>query len=167
MIRLVKGTLSIGLIGIVYVSLGQSVVLKKATLSNAGTSFQADDGRLFISQTIGGSAPINHFQNQSIHLLQGFEYLSNKSITSVEESLVEVFPNPSNGSINLLWDDMVEEVIDLTLLNIEGRTLDNKKIKREGMLAKADFDALPDGLYVLQVKGKETGLSLKRIVIRK
>ena len=78
---------------------------------------------------------------------------------------LEVYPNPSQGQINLsLRMEQVDDV-RLTLVDAAGRTVFGRELRRvQQYEAPLDLSHLPAGVYVLQVRSSE-GTGLRRLVI--
>jgi len=148
----------------------QGIVIKKSTLSNTGNSYVLQGSNVLISQTIGQPSLTSHFQSGSFLLLQGFEYalveqlqFSGSTITSTS-----VYPNPSNGRMTLKWQgEMHSEMVQIEIFDLNGRKMSVHEARREGMTAKLDLETTPEGNYILEAVGEESGATSRIIMIRK
>jgi hypothetical protein len=81
-------------------------------------------------------------------------------------SLLEVFPNPSNGNVNIKYDTAND--FYLTLYNVIGEIIFKKKYSVNSLISTIplDFSGLSNGIYQLEIDdGKE--LSRTSLIISK
>lgn len=90
--------------------------------------------------------------------------------TGIEEeelnSNLKVYPNPTGGKINLLWNTVLYEPLTIRLLSVSGRTfLVHEYPPQKGLtLDLLDF---PDGLYILQITSGKSILNKQIIKLTK
>jgi hypothetical protein len=64
----------------------------------------------------------------------------------------DVFPNPSNGQVNIVWQGAEPAVISYELLSLSGQTLQNGKLGKTKTLDTAlDLSHLAQGVYLLKM----------------
>jgi hypothetical protein len=71
---------------------------------------------------------------------------------STDGSMVRVYPNPASAQIYLEWDSRKEESIEIQLLDMSGRIVQQMVVMaREGMNTQVlNVESLSPGLYTLQ-----------------
>ena len=97
-------------------------------------------------------------------------YFSTPSSKQVAEQLqqqaatadVRVFPNPSNGIINVVLPS-TRQGVDLTLLDAAGRVVARQQTSTEQQLTW-QLNHLPKGLYILHVESELGALNRKLII---
>ncbi len=67
-------------------------------------------------------------------------------------SVIKVFPNPSNGELNLTYsEDWLNKEINYSIIDQSGRTLKSTNIFINNLNTKIDISELLDGFYVLEI----------------
>ncbi len=110
--------------------------------------------QLFFSQTIGQASLTSGFQNGSVGLLQGFEYLLPARSSDLVGGLpnITVYPNPSDGRVTIGWkEEKKNEIVLLKIFEQNGSQVLGKDLDRVGSIVHADLSELHDGIYLLQV----------------
>lgn len=69
------------------------------------------------------------------------------SIIHVDGLEVSLFPNPTNGLVNVVYQPLNNEDMLLEILDIQGRLIQSKRLTQEGMV-QFDLSHLPDGTYL-------------------
>ena len=79
---------------------------------------------------------------------------------------VKVFPNPTAREINVSIPSEFGKTVDVSILDISGKTLHTEKLKLLQGLAnhKLNNTQLPAGTYIIKVKGEQKSESLKVLV---
>ncbi len=69
-------------------------------------------------------------------------------------STIFVFPNPSNGKLNLQWEELANEKGNITISDITGRKISTISINmNEGTgISQIDLSGLTNGLYMISIK---------------
>ncbi|MBC7777670.1 MAG: T9SS type A sorting domain-containing protein [Phycisphaerae bacterium] len=80
-----------------------------------------------------------------------------------KNTVFKVFPNPSNGALNLQSDAFVKEDLSFSILDAAGRRIE-KKVLSPGQYWSLDFPGLPKGLYFLQMRTESGVFGLKWVV---
>ncbi len=75
------------------------------------------------------------------------------------EGSVKVYPNPANNILNIELDE-VYEVVNMRILNILGKEVQQKQFNREQLL-KIDISELPTGPYFIHLKTPEGKASIR------
>ena len=84
----------------------------------------------------------NAFYSDSI-VLGGYP----TSIIHVDGLEVSLFPNPTNGLVNVVYQPVNNEDMLLEILDIQGRLIQSKRLNQGGMV-QFDLSHLPDGTYL-------------------
>lgn len=65
----------------------------------------------------------------------------------------DVYPNPSNGQVNIVWQGAEAKLISYELLSLSGQTLKNGDLaKTKELNTSLDFSDLAQGVYLLKVQ---------------
>lgn len=80
-----------------------------------------------------------------------------------EKPVFRLFPNPSEGMLNLQSDVFFKEEVSLAVFDAAGRTL-QEKLLAPAQYWNLDFSGLPKGLYFLQLRTKSGVFGLKWVV---
>jgi len=85
------------------------------------------------------------------------------STVGIEEMLLNeslaLYPNPSNGKVNLSWDESVE-VEQVSVLSMTGQVV--RSLAADG--AQMEIDNLPAGAYLVRVEAATTSKTLRLII---
>jgi hypothetical protein len=84
---------------------------------------------------------------------------------STDGSMVRVYPNPASAQIYLEWDSRKEESIEIQLLDMSGRIVQQMVVMaREGMNTQVlDVQSLSPGLYTLQRIQNKQVISIHKV----
>ena len=84
----------------------------------------------------------------------------------LKSPLINIFPNPSTGKLNIKIPNIKEEV-EIQILNIRGQLLRRENLKLTSLSHTKEFDLhmLPKGIYFINFRG-ESFVKTKRLVIR-
>lgn len=95
-----------------------------------------------------------------------FDSCENNINDNLYNSLIKLFPNPSNGILNIETKDIVDE-FEFTLCNAMGMELFHKKIKPADptTIKTFDFSFLEMGVYFARIKLNEK-IIVKKVIIR-
>jgi len=143
-----------GLIAVIF-SLSVSAQVKQEVIASAGGYNVA--GGISISWTLGETI-IPTFTNGGLTLTHGFQ--QQLIVTTVEENIdilvsVKVYPNPVSDVITILFEEVVESEINLTLLDSQGRLVKKDVIEATVSEKQINMQDLAAGVYYLRLtKGK-------------
>jgi hypothetical protein len=87
----------------------------------------------------------------------------------IEASVLEVFPNPSVGTVKVrLQSSKVMNELQLELLDMQGKQYLNEQILVNGNLFERNLEVsqLPVGTYVINVRTENQQISRKIVVIK-
>jgi len=81
---------------------------------------------------------------------------------------VHLFPNPANDQLFLNWQSSLLEVEELVIYNSLGHelTLGQKEVDNESMQATLQIQDLPNGLYLLVLKGNGVSITKDFVIAR-
>ncbi|MES2555860.1 MAG: T9SS type A sorting domain-containing protein [Bacteroidota bacterium] len=74
-------------------------------------------------------------------------------------NLLSIYPNPAKSIVNIFTE---ESVIDITVMNAEGKTIGNIPIDLQH--EQINFSEMPNGVYLIQIK-TESGTFNEKVVI--
>ncbi len=139
----------------IFFSLAVSAQVKQEVIASAGGYNVA--GGISISWTLGETI-IPTFTNGGLTLTHGFQ--QQLIVTTVEENIdilvsVKVYPNPVSDVINILFEEVVESEINLTLLDSQGRLVKKDVIEATVSEKQVNMQDMAAGVYYLRLtKGK-------------
>jgi len=117
------------------------------------------NGNLSISWTLGETIiPTFTSADNSVVLTHGFQ--QQMIITSIEENLdirvnVKVFPNPASDFVNIQFEAPVDEEIELSVFDSQGKIFKIEKIKPATSERQINLQDVPSGVCFLRLaKGK-------------
>ncbi len=91
------------------------------------------------------------------------EYFGERITVGINEIIkveFSTFPNPTNTNLNVVLPG-VSELLRLSLSNINGKEIIVKEFKTQAQL---DVSTLPNGIYIIRIKGANVNLS-RRVVL--
>ena len=91
------------------------------------------------------------------------EYLSNNNF-EINQVGVSVIPNPASDLIAVQIQDLITSDLTITLFDIGGKAIKNKKIKAGTTIAYFNTETFYDGVYLLNISSKNYSIS-KRVII--
>lgn len=96
--------------------------------------------------------------------ISGSSTYSQVKMVNIMTSLVSVFPNPTNGRVNLMINSKIDENVTAVLTDLKGRIVYREIIsvlKTGGSYRLNINRKLSSGLYILQLKGKDLNEKIK------
>jgi hypothetical protein len=109
----------------------QEVTLKKTSIGSGEVHHATKSRSTTVSAIIGQPSPVNHFENNHLHLVQGFKTPQLQIHKRAESEKISVYPNPTFGKISIGWkDDSDGESLKLELTEISGRVIDERTVKK-------------------------------------
>lgn len=128
------------------------------------------DGSAAGSGLVGRNGHRSENADQFQAKADGFQFvvIDGSSVLSTDEAFKEIeltiYPNPSNGMVNLKLDLPSRESGTITVTDLTG-----KKVFQEGAISNEnvtlDMTAIPSGIYLVQFKGTES-IAVRKIVIQ-
>lgn len=145
----------------------QSLTLLKSTYGVGGGSAVLHGEGVMVSHTIGQSSPIQNGSFGSTHILQGFQHLlmPNSRENGINIAIT-ISPNPSAGKFTLEWPDVVYEKVGISIFDLNGNKVFERKHTRNGRTSVFELLDLPDGVYLVQVSGEKTRPVSLSIILR-
>jgi extracellular elastinolytic metalloproteinase len=97
--------------------------------------------------------------NQPISTNIKYNELSNNNI--------KLYPNPTEGMINLVIDKAIHSSIDVRIMSIDGRVIHSHSVESVNARVEIPFDIsnLNDGMYFFEIKSKDMSKIIKFIKI--
>lgn len=91
------------------------------------------------------------------------EYLSNNSF-DINEVGISVIPNPASDLIAVQIKDLITSDLNITLFDINGKSIEIKKINAGSTIAYFNIETLYDGIYLIKISSKDFTIT-KRVII--
>ena len=95
--------------------------------------------------------PLATYNDKVICNQQGIPYrIKNDTIIS-KETIIKVYPNPTEGLLTLVSDKTENGAFDVEVINITGSKVKVGKIVLEEGSSNIDISDIPDGIYILRI----------------
>jgi hypothetical protein len=149
------------------IAFSQTIQLEKTSLGSGLLRPLAGTPGIKVSAIIGQPSPVNHFQNDNFHILQGFKtpYLSARGTSKSKN--VSVYPNPSFGEIIIEWiGESTDEMLTIELIEMSGKGVDKRAVKLNDLKVNVDFSDVACGIYILRISGEKNGTSNTKLFIK-
>lgn len=134
--------------------------LERVVISNGGNTITNND--ISLSVTIG--EPVTaEISNDDISLIQGMEQsfsMFTLSVIKISATELLVYPNPTSSTLEIRSDRYIN---DITLLDGFGKTIRTEMV--HGYQKSINVDALPAGIYFIQIKEDENFMTTKFLKI--
>lgn len=79
---------------------------------------------------------------------------------------VTIFPNPGAGLISIQLNDLTDENIEVELLDLTGRPVQQTTIWQGSTIAYFDTQALSNGEYLVQIRSGQNAISRKIVLLK-
>ena len=142
-------------------------VLKKQTLGINGSSHfvYANTTSYFIQESIGQGSVIRTYESGQYSLRQGFlQPIDGSTLTSSQDDELNaaIYPNPFDNEINVLFDDVISDVLYVTIFDITGRLVFERTYSpTEALLIRVQD--VSSGHYLLNIRMRSQTLTAKLI----
>gem|GEM_PF-4202025 len=131
----------------------EDVNLNKITYTNSLSSPASDSFKVNILNASDGWLPNVIVP---ITIQNTLNLIENNTIQAV------IYPNPSNGKVNVSWSDNLETTIEL--FDLQGRNILYKQINAS--MIELDIEKFSDGVYLLSVQNEKIKMT-KKIILKK
>jgi len=92
---------------------------------------------------------------------------TNISVTNKNETGIVIFPNPSNGDINIVLENEQKIPANISIIDITGRILVNKNLNYPTKIIKFTIpESIDNGIYIVSMQIGKTYFSQKLILTR-
>uniref|UniRef100_UPI0025F58088 PKD-like domain-containing protein n=1 Tax=Marivirga sp. TaxID=2018662 RepID=UPI0025F58088 len=100
--------------------------------------------------------PVNQFKKPKkvLNIEKGFESLG-----------LKLYPNPSRGNVNLVFNHELREDLQIFILDAKGALVKESKIEKGISKTELDLNGLASGVYHIITKNSEGKLNRKKLVI--
>lgn len=133
----------------------QTPQLKRQTLSRSAdiTSSPTPHPQYIIRQSIGQASPIGSTQTKELELRQGFiqPFISRIKVKPSDAGSILVFPNPFHDKIQIQFQEQVNHLIELEVLDVSGRIVHRQSFP-ESQNIRLSLPDLSMGIYLLNIK---------------
>jgi hypothetical protein len=102
---------------------------------------------------------VRYYRLKNVDAFGNYNYSKAIPVVFSEELEWQVFPNPSNGKYNLLYQSAPGDQIQLSIINSVGQLVKQMNFTANGFIQRQDIDlsknVFANGVYVLQIKARE------------
>ena len=133
-------------------SIGQQ--LNRQMLSSMGSTSTTKTG-LVVLQTVGQQSVIGTWMNSSILVQQGFQQSLISTffpLSNINTVSTTIYPNPFRDKVFVNFSELIPGEMTVDLFNMFGVVVFNQRIKDPSLNMNYNFDFLPAGSYVIQIK---------------
>lgn len=111
----------------------------------------------FVFNNDGG----NNFYIDNIRFGEGTDV----SLAEFGATDLKLYPNPSNGKLNIKMSDLLDHQLNLEIVDLSGRLVFSWALHTQDSSLETQLDLnVPKGVYLLNIKGDHTNLSQKLII---
>lgn len=132
-----------------------SYAIGSSTISLSGTSHSitTPNGTYYVSQSIGQASVIGIGQKGNYTVLQGFQQYTKSLniIANIENELkATIYPNPFEQSINIFFDDVIKENINIRVFDVTGKVVFSKGYPPSQLL-NIPINYISSGIYIINI----------------
>lgn len=145
--------------------------LSPVVISSSG-GYSAN-GTAMLSSTVGEMTMVETFSNAGVILTQGFQQpvdfgVSTEDIEALSD-LVSLGPNPTHGSVNLIFSSNAAFMIKINVFDMRGRIIYENEVEKsaDNNFVKMNFSALACGDYILEFTASGKGSDVPKSFSRK
>ena len=131
-----------------------SVDAGNVTYVNTDGSQVADRFTFVVEDGTGGFLPVTNFDIT----IDAACVTSTDDIPSAE--VFQLYPNPTNGQVNLRWNEATALDYNLRVFNVQGQVLQQATVAQGTTTQQLDLSALPAGVYLVQI-----GQHTERVIV--
>lgn len=91
------------------------------------------------------------------------EFNKNVNKNNIEKAKFTIYPNPTSSEINLIFDETIKDIIEVSIYTIEGKKVFNKLSMSENNIIKIN-SILSQGIYIVEVKMNNETYNKKIII---
>ena len=148
---------------------GLVIVLTKTDLTQAQWSQIDAQAERFERNGDDGRADRNNFweatrQNGTLELGNLDQSFFNNSTFETDDNQIHVFPNPSNGTVNLVTNNTIGDDLTINLVNTLGQQIgSNIAYNKENQMITLNLSKYPTGVYYLSLEEP----SKDRVLVKK
>jgi len=103
----------------------------------------------------------NNFYLDNIRFGQGTDV----SLNEFGATDLKLYPNPSNGRINIKMSDLLDNQLDLEIVDLGGRLVYSQSLQTKNSSLEAQLDLeLSTGVYLINIEGDRTNFSEKLVI---
>lgn len=121
-----------------------------------GSDIIFDQFSFIVEDGTGGWLPTQNFQIK----------IDENAVVGTNDPLlntpVRVYPNPTDGLVQVVFEEVQEQNIQVQVLNIQGQVLQQKQLVSQSL--SFDLQAYPAGVYFLQLRSAEAVRSFKVVL---
>jgi len=96
--------------------------------------------------------------------LDGYDPESTGINQARRSGTIHIYPNPSDGIINIESGDFVKAQVSLKIMDLSGRVLYSKNYALPDRVRSIDFSGYPAGIYILEVRSAGSTFKQKLIL---
>ena len=86
-------------------------------------------------------------------------------IYEIQNKSIAVFPNPTNGQIQVTWETPLRSEFSFSLYDISGRRIFSKEFASQGLKETINLDDMPKGIYIYELNEDNRTLKTDKLVI--
>jgi hypothetical protein len=103
----------------------------------------------------------NNFYIDNIRFGQGTDV----SLAEFGASDLKIYPNPSQGNLNIKLSDLLDRRLNIEIVDLSGRLVYSNSLQTESSSLDLELNlSLTPGLYLINIKGENTSISEKLII---
>jgi hypothetical protein len=131
---------------------GQTIIHHQA-LSSQGTGIKLSNG-MYVNQTVGQQNVIGNYSKKGNTYGQGYQQASKKiqfKKTPISGITTINYPNPFVKSTYFQFSKPIEDLISVSVFDLQGRLVYQQNMKAEGAILTVALEQLPVSNYMIQL----------------
>jgi len=132
----------------------QSIIRSNVGAAGSSQSVTANDKTYYVSQSIGQASVIGTSTQSGHTIRQGFQQPPNILIVdgplAAEDLLTTIYPNPFSQSVNVAFNEEIDEEVSILLWDITGKIILNKDFQ-PAQLITVPLETISNGEYILNI----------------
>ena len=118
------------------------------TNTSLALSFELDGDTEYFWRVLTIGDPCDNAASETF----SFTTEEGSGVNTLNGQAVHIQPNPTNGPLQITFNQAIQEDIQLMLWTVDGRLLQNHKLQIGTVAYELDMNTYSDGVYILQLK---------------
>ena len=115
------------------------------------------------TDTETGKSGTRYYRIKTVNIVSGFVYSLIRSVSYDDASLWQLYPNPSSGTFNLMYQLNTNEMLNARIVDARGALVKEYSRTGSGQVEKltVDLTLLASGVYLMEIKAGENTRTFK------
>ena len=136
------------------------------TNSPSSASYNYSSGSLEPNTTYFWRVTTSNECGENVSDINSFTTEDNVAIEGITDSAIRITPNPTNGLVNIYFDQMINSELEIELFSVNGQLMKSHSYNTMQNLVSLNLTDFSTGIYIIKIK-TNAGALAKRIVVQK